>query len=132
MNSGGKTPQGGGATILVADDDSLVRKLLKECLEMSGYTVFVAENGAEALRIFKENSGNIDLLISDVQMPVMNGRELAENIHRERPDLEVLFLSGYTADIMRERGMLDGDYHLITKPIIVSHFLKQVRSLIGQ
>lgn len=132
MNSGGKTAQGGGATILVADDDSLVRKLLKECLEMSGYTVFVAENGAEALRIFEENRGNINLLISDVQMPVMNGRELAENIHRERPDLEVLFLSGYTADIMRERGMLDGDYHLITKPIIVSHFLKQVRSLIGQ
>ncbi len=131
MNSGGKTAQGGGATILIADDDFLVRKLLRECLEMNGYTVLVAENGEDALRIFKENSGNINLLISDVQMPVMNGRELSENIHRERPDLKVLFLSGYTADIMRERGMLDGDYHLITKPIIVRHFLKEVRSLLG-
>jgi CheY-like chemotaxis protein len=102
----GKQPSGGESagqtelretppsTVLLAEDDAAVRDFIQAILEQAGYAVLVAENGRKALALCENDSGRINALITDIVMPEVNGRELAEQARRKRPDLKVLFISG--------------------------------------
>jgi PAS domain S-box-containing protein len=118
---------GGTETVLVAEDDESVRNLTMTVLAESGYTVIGASDGEQALAKFIENEGQIRLLIFDVIMPKMNGKDAYEEIRKFRPDIKVLFMSGYAADIFEEKNIANQDLKIIVKPISPTEFLKRVR-----
>src|SRR5205823_3855735 len=121
----------GTETILVAEDSDLVRQLTREMLEMRGYNVIEAPNGEDALGICKTYSGTFHLLLSDVVMPGMNGRELAEKAVRLRPDMKVLLMSGYAGEISRA-GFLHPGLHFIEKPFTSNALAIKVREVLDQ
>lgn len=96
-------------TILVVEDEASVRALARRVLERSGYAVLDAENGRAALRMFLDHAESIDLVVTDVVMPEMDGRHLVERLRTERPDLAVMYMSGYTEDEVVRRGVAKGD-----------------------
>jgi len=106
----------GQETILLAEDEPGVLKLATKMLAGQGYTVLAAETPGEAIRLAREYSGEINLLMADVIMPEMNGRELARNVLAIRPGTKRLFMSGYTADVIAHHGVLDEGVHFIQKP----------------
>jgi two-component system cell cycle sensor histidine kinase/response regulator CckA len=109
-------PRGNGETILVVEDDASILKLATSILKNQGYAVLSANTPAEALAQAERHGGRLDLLFTDVVMPEMNGRELANQVHALCPDCRTLFMSGYTADIIAHRGVLDEGVHFIQKP----------------
>jgi YesN/AraC family two-component response regulator len=90
-----------------------------------------ADGPAAALKLAAENKGPIDLLISDVIMPEMNGRELADQLQESHPELRVLYMSGYTADVIGQRGMLGTDVHFIQKPFSNQDLAEKVKEVLG-
>jgi two-component system, cell cycle sensor histidine kinase and response regulator CckA len=102
--------------VLLVDDEEAVRKVTRRVLERSGYQVFSAATPAEAIELFGEHRDRIDLLLTDVIMPVMNGRELADALLVERPDLPVLFMSGHTYDALAHRRVGELPFKLLRKP----------------
>ncbi|HBB88277.1 MAG TPA: hypothetical protein DC047_11735 [Blastocatellia bacterium] len=121
---------GGSETILLVEDEDLVRDLAVEILEEFGYVVITAANGEEGLRICKEFAGGIDLLISDVVMPRMSGRELAQHISVLRPETKVLFMSGYTDDAIVRHGILEEDMAFIQKPFLPDALARKAREVL--
>lgn len=109
-------PVGSGETVLVVEDETSILKLAKRILEQLNYTVLTAETPGEAIAVTNEHDRDIHLLITDVVMPEMNGRDLAEKLLAEYPKLKVLFMSGYTANVIAHHGVLDADVHFIQKP----------------
>ena len=103
-------------TILVAEDAQPLRKLAQTFLEERGFKVLTASSGEEALQIAKDFPGKIDLLLTDVVMPGMNGRVLGEQLLRNRPDLKILYMSGYTDSFIAGHGVLEAGTHLLHKP----------------
>ncbi|NLX18404.1 MAG: response regulator, partial [Desulfobulbus sp.] len=91
------------ATVLLVEDEQCVREIVQAMLEESGYQVLVASTGQEALELCTQDDAKIDLLLTDVIMPGMNGRELSHRIKKMRPELKILFMSGYAADILSEK-----------------------------
>jgi two-component system NtrC family sensor kinase len=122
--------KGGQATILVAEDDTSVRNLTRAVLEGVGYTVIDAVDGEEALVKFEQHAEKIQLLLLDVLMPKKNGVEVYEMIRRSHPEMKALFTSGYTADQMHEKGILDKALHFIAKPVSPRGLLDKVRELL--
>lgn len=120
-----ETPQGQG-TILLVEDEELVRNLASEILGMNGYRVLTAANGVEALRVCTEHVGQIDLMVTDVVMPQMGGRELAERIALIRRDMSVLYMSGYTDDAIVRHGILEDHVYFIEKPFSPNLFALKV------
>jgi signal transduction histidine kinase/DNA-binding response OmpR family regulator len=110
------TSTAGTETILLAEDDEMVRQLARESLRMNGYTVLEAENGGEALSICQKHAGPIHLLLTDVVMPGMSGKTLAEETVKLRPDTCVLYMSGYTDKAIVHHGILDKDIAFLAKP----------------
>jgi two-component system, cell cycle sensor histidine kinase and response regulator CckA len=106
----------GSETILVAEDDEMVRRLARESLMMNGYTVLEAANGSQALSICQQHKGPIHLLLTDVVMPGMSGKHLAEAAVKLRPDTRVLYMSGYTDRAIVRHGVLDEDIAFLAKP----------------
>ncbi len=123
---------GGSEVILVADDDEQVRALIQEVLEAGGYKVLIASDGDEAVLKFKENADSIDLALLDVVMAQKNGKEVYDLIHPIRPDLKVLFMSGYTADIINQKGVLDDKIEFVPKPLSPDALLKKVRQVLSK
>jgi signal transduction histidine kinase/ActR/RegA family two-component response regulator len=123
---------GGTETILLAEDDAVVRALMKEVLEQSGYTVIEAADGEDAIGVFARNRDKVRLLILDVIMPKKNGKEVYEEIRKERPDVSVIFSSGYTADILQKKRVFDGEFKLISKPVSPTDLLRQVRETLDR
>jgi two-component system cell cycle sensor histidine kinase/response regulator CckA len=119
-----------GETILLAEDEDSVRRLAKRVLEAQGYTVLEAVNGDAALRLAADYAGVIDLLLSDVVMPELGGRLLAERLVAQRPDIEVLFMSGYTDDEILRRGLLERGQRLLQKPFTGSALAHEVRTVL--
>ncbi|MDZ7663995.1 MAG: transporter substrate-binding domain-containing protein [Desulfotignum sp.] len=111
-----ETPVGSGETVLIVEDEASILKLAKRILARLGYNVFTAASPGEAITLTKEHDGNIHLLITDVVMPEMNGRDLAKKLQTDYPKLKVLFMSGYTANVIAHHGVLDADVHFIQKP----------------
>ncbi len=107
---------GGSETILVVEDEAAILNLTRTMLERLGYTVLTAGTPTEALRMAREQQANIDLLITDVVMPEMNGRDLARNLHECSPHIRCLFMSGYTANVIAHQGVLDDGVNFIQKP----------------
>ncbi len=107
---------GGTETILLVEDEDTVRKASVNLLSQSGYTVLAAASGRQALAVASSYPGTIDLLVTDVIMPRMNGRELATELTQRLPGLKVLFTSGYTAEVIGTRGVLDKGLNFIAKP----------------
>ena len=111
-----QAPKGHGETILLVEDERSLRTTCGLFLEALGYTVLVAETPGEALRIADQHHGDMHLLLTDVVMPGMDGRQLAKRIEAAKPGLKVLFMSGYTADVIAQRGVLEEGVAFIAKP----------------
>lgn len=123
---------GGSETILVAEDDAEVRKLTKNLLEEFGYSIIEAKDGEDAVLKFMRNKRRIDLVILDVVMPKKNGKEVYEEIKKHVPDVKALFTSGYTADVIHKKGVLDEELDFISKPVSPKELLKRVREIIDR
>lgn len=126
-NQEAAVPLIGRETVLVAEDDAAVRRLIKSVLEKFGYRVLEAVDGEDAVAKFTENSGDIDLLILDVVMPRKNGKEVYDELKIARSEVKVLFMSGYAADIIYRKGLVEEGLHLLAKPIAPGELLKSVR-----
>jgi DNA-binding response OmpR family regulator len=124
-------PTRGTETILLAEDDPSVRKYVQMALRAQGYAILEAHSGAEALRVSDSHPGVIHLLISDILMPEMSGGQLAEELVRRRPGIRVLFLSGYTEDIMHEHG-IKADAAFLQKPFSPSALSEKVREILNR
>jgi PAS domain S-box-containing protein len=121
---------GGTETVLLVEDEDMVRELVVEVLETEGYTVFSARRGAEALRLCAEQIMPINLLITDVVMPEMSGRELAEHLTARHPEIKVLFISGYTDDAIFRHGVQESNVAFLQKPFTTSELAAKVRSVL--
>jgi two-component system cell cycle sensor histidine kinase/response regulator CckA len=114
-------------TILLVEDDAMVREMTATMLQAIGYTVHVAETASDALSLCEKGGARIDLLITDVVMPGMSGVELRDRIEAVRPGIKVLFTSGYTSSIIVQRGMLEDRVHFLQKPFSIKHLARKVR-----
>jgi hypothetical protein len=123
-------PAGNSETVLLAEDDRAVRKLAKHVLERSGYSVIEADDGAEAVKRFTEISDRIDLVLLDVVMPKKNGQAVYDEIRQIRPDIKVLFISGYTQDIISRKGVIEQNIDFIAKPVKPDELLTKVRDVL--
>ena len=118
-------------TILLVEDAQPLCELAREILESNGYTVLEAANGADAIQVAKNHLGPINLLLSDVVMPGMDGRKLADLMVHIHPDIKVLYMSGFTDDIIINHGALDSGVELLEKPFTKAHLLRKVRDVLG-
>ncbi len=118
---------GGTETVLLVEDDETIREIVMEVLEKKGYSVLNASNGLEALTICDSQDRPIDLLLTDVVMPKMSGGRLFEEVVKRYPDVQALFMSGYSADAV---SGIDPDMALLTKPFTLSHLLSRVREVL--
>jgi two-component system sensor histidine kinase EvgS len=125
-----KVDAGRGETILVVEDEAAVLKLARAILEGSGYRVLAAANADEALALADAQGGKINLLITDVIMPEINGRDLADRLQALHPELRVIFMSGYTADVIARRGMLHEGRHFIQKPFSHEKLARKVSEVL--
>jgi signal transduction histidine kinase/ActR/RegA family two-component response regulator len=122
----------GSETVLLAEDDPEVRSMVALVLRDAGYTVIEAADGDEAVRRFRDEGRNVALLLTDVIMPKKNGREVYEQIRPLAATLSVLFISGYTADIIRSRGILDDRHRFLSKPVVPDQLLRAVRQVLDE
>jgi two-component system, cell cycle sensor histidine kinase and response regulator CckA len=123
-------PQRGHETILLVEDSEIIRRLLKEILSQRGYRLLVASDGEEALRVDAEHLEPIHLLLTDVVMPRMNGRELAQKLVPRRPGIKVLFMSGYTEEAIAKHGILDPGTSFLEKPFSPDVLARKIRDLL--
>jgi two-component system cell cycle sensor histidine kinase/response regulator CckA len=121
----------GDETVLVVEDQEYVLQYVKAILEAYGYRVLAAANGDEAVAVARNCSGEIHLLLTDVVLPGMNGKELSERLKAMRPNLTVLFMSGYPADVFAHRGVLDSGVAYIAKPFSPAGLTNKIRESLG-
>jgi CheY-like chemotaxis protein len=117
----------GHETVLVCEDEPVVRRMLVRTLRRAGYTVWEAKGGAQALRLVQEHRPTVDLLLTDVVMPEMNGHQLASALQRVYPGLKTLYCSGYAADVFADQEELPPDSALLSKPFKTETLLGRVR-----
>jgi CheY-like chemotaxis protein len=120
----------GDETILLVEDEDMVRNLAKDILEDYGYSVLIAANGGEGLRVCREFDGDIHLIITDVVMPQMSGPEMAESVQVLRPETSVLYMSGFTDDAVVRHGVLTEDMCFIQKPFSAESLAFKVREIL--
>jgi two-component system, cell cycle sensor histidine kinase and response regulator CckA len=122
----------GAGRILLVEDDEMVREITKDILEEIGYTVLAANNPQEAVALCENRDTAIDLLLTDVVMPEMSGKELGNRIAAIRPGIKVLFMSGYTSNVIAHRGVLEKGVHFIQKPFRIKDLARKIHELIGE
>ena len=122
----------GTESILIAEDDVQVRRLLKNVLEGSGYKIFEAVDGEDALRVFHKNKDEIQLFILDVIMPKKNGKEFYDEVKKVNPDIKAIFISGYDAEIIHKKGILAEGLDFISKPVSPYELLRKVREVLDK
>jgi len=120
----------GSETVLLVEDEASLRSLVRECLETSGYTVVEARHGGEALEIAEREGLPLHLLMTDVVMPEMSGRELAERLGSRRAQLRVLYMSGYTDDAVIRHGVLSQQMAFLQKPFTAATLARKVREVL--
>jgi CheY-like chemotaxis protein len=121
-------PATGHEHILLVDDEMLVMRGTRRVLERHGYTVTAATDGLQALALFDQGGQDIHLLLTDVVMPGLNGKELHERLRALKPELRVLYMSGYNEDVITSHGVLSDDTAFIQKPFSVEELVSRVRS----
>ena len=126
------SPARGQETLLLVEDEPLILRMTKLILSELGYTVLTASDGLEALEVLGRHAGDVQLLITDVVMPKMSGRELAARVTALRPDIRVLYSSGYPADAIGEDGVLGDDINFLAKPYLPSKLADTVRELLDR
>jgi len=135
VSDSAKGSETGGAhdeMVLVVEDQEEVRNMTSHMLTHLGYRVMEAENAREALKICDEFRGEIDVMVSDVVMPGMNGRELYLELQKTRPELQVLFVSGYPREIITDHGILEEGFNFLAKPILLDELAVKLREIIGR
>jgi CheY-like chemotaxis protein len=125
------TPHAGTQRILVVEDEAPIRVLIRDVLQRAGYEVLDAADGMQALDVAAKVAGEIDLLLTDVIMPRLGGRELARRFVAVRPATRVLYMSGYTDDELGHHGVLDPEIELIQKPLTPDVLLRRVRAMLA-
>jgi two-component system, cell cycle sensor histidine kinase and response regulator CckA len=123
---------GGKETVLIVEDQEEVRTFASRVLESYGYTVLAAPDGPKALALAADHSAVIDILLTDVVMPGMNGRQLAELLSAQRPTIKVLYTSGYTQDVIAHHGVLDADLDYLSKPYSPDALAASLREVLGR
>jgi len=126
-DAGDTPPARGTEVVLIVEDDDMLRELTKHVLASAGYDAHTAANGDNALLLLHQRERPVDLLLTDVVMPGVTGRELAERVHAQWPATKVLFMSGYTDDTITRHGVLSGRTRLVHKPFTRAQILKAVR-----
>jgi len=126
------TQNGGSETVLLVEDEESVRQLVRETLESKGYKVLEADHGEAALHIVSGHAGKIDMLITDVVMPGMSGRELSAQLCSSYPYTKVLYLSGYTEDAIAHEGVLDSGTAFLQKPFTLQMLARKVREVLDE
>jgi len=124
--------KGGTETVLLVEDEPMILGLCKTLLEELGYEVLTARTPSEAIDLAEKHAGKIHLLITDVVMPEMNGRDLAKHLLALYPGLKSLFMSGYTANVIAHRGMLEHGIHFMQKPFSMEVLSTKVREALGR
>lgn len=122
----------GNETILHVEDSAMIRPLISRMLGRHGYEILSAANAEEAEAVAASHRGHIDMLLTDIVMPGLNGRELAENLHEDNPELTVLFTSGYPSETVVGQGVAESEVNFIQKPFIAEDLLPLVRSLLDE
>jgi PAS domain S-box-containing protein len=124
-------PSATGETVLLVEDEEIVREPARRLLTMYGYTVLAAANAEAALSILVDHPEQIDLLLTDVVMPGRSGKELSIEVLKQRPNIKVLFMSGYSDEVIVHQGVLDPGVDLIDKPFSSDDLLRRVRNVLG-
>jgi two-component system cell cycle sensor histidine kinase/response regulator CckA len=119
-------------TILLVEDENAVRTLVERVLSRAGYIVLTAENGCEALHVFEQHQGSVHLLLTDVVMPEMNGKQLADQLVLRAPHLRVLYMSGYTDEAIVDHGVFTSGAHFISKPFNPTQLTRMVRKALDE
>jgi DNA-binding NtrC family response regulator len=122
----------GSETILVVEDESSILELIEDTLQQLGYTVFTAKRPSEAIVLAQKHKASIDLLVTDVVMPEMNGKDLKLRIEAFIPHIKVLFMSGYTTNVIMHQGILERDIHFLQKPFPVDSLAEKVREVLDE
>ena len=120
-----------GETVLVVEDEEALREVTERIFTRSGYHVITAANGPEALALAAGYDGDIHLLVTDVVMPNMLGKEVAERIRELKPDIEVLYMSGYAQPVLASQGRLDRDVNLIEKPFSAAAIIEKAGQILN-
>jgi DNA-binding NtrC family response regulator len=120
----------GTETVVIAEDNEGVRDLTFDILTKSGYYVLTASNTDELLQTIQEYDGSIDLLLTDVIMPGLNGRELYERLRDSYPSLKVIYMSGYTDDVIAHHGILEEGFDFIQKPFSINNLTDKLRKVL--
>jgi CheY-like chemotaxis protein len=123
---------GGTETLLLVEDEAAVRSSARRLLERQGYTVLEARHGADALRILEESGRQVDLVVTDLVMPEMGGKELAERLRAHRPALKVLFMSGYTEKAIAAGGVMPPNTGFVEKPFTVEQLMRRLREILDE
>jgi hypothetical protein len=124
-------PSPQGETVIVVEDEQALREVTKRILTRNGYNVITAANGREALDLASAHEGAIDLLVTDVVMPQMLGKEVAEKLREIKPDIQVLFMSGYARPVLASQGRLDPHVALVEKPFSESELLAKAEEVLS-
>lgn len=122
----------GSETILIAEDDTPLRNLAKTILESAGYRVITAKDGVDAINKFMENRDSISMVLLDVIMPLKNGRDVYREMKSVVPDIKALFMSGYTADLIHKKGLLDKGIEFLMKPVSPAELLRKTRAVLDK
>jgi CheY-like chemotaxis protein len=128
---GARAPARGSGTVLLVEDEPAVRALARGILTRAGYEVLEAGDGVDALAASARFAGAIPLVVTDVVMPRMSGRELVERLVAARPDIKVLYMSGYTDDTIVHHGVLERDAAFVQKPLTPEALTAKVREVLG-
>lgn len=132
VESTAQAPLGHGETVLLVEDEPTIMKLGRLMLEKLGYRAVTASTPSEAMRQAAEQAGGVQLLITDVVMPEMNGRELANHLHKLYPEMKILFMSGYPADVIAHRGVLDDGVDFVQKPFSLKDLGVKISATLGR
>jgi CheY-like chemotaxis protein len=132
MESPADIPKGHGEIILIVEDEVSILKLAKRILQNLGFNPITAESPGKALSLVKDRTVEIDLLITDVVMPEMNGKELSLQLCQIYPGLKTLFMSGYPANVIAHRGILDDDVNFIQKPFSTRELATKIHGILAE